>query len=106
MLKAYLVYPIRASERPNEGKASGVFGLTYAEEWGTLTAESDVLNGPTLNATGLFNVDGFFFGGAVATNTNMFPIKKTEKTDGGFELKDYSLAAGYRSASYSAGVEL
>jgi hypothetical protein len=92
----------------DKGCTTGVVSATYSDSWGTITADSDVLNGPTFDATGLFSVyDGFFMGGKVRTNTNLAPVKAGgEKEESGFEVKDYAVAAGYRAPAYSFGIEL
>jgi voltage-dependent anion channel protein 2 len=75
-------------------KSTGKLGLTYTVGNTVVTAETDAINGPTLDATACSNFGGVVVGASVSANLG-----------GGFDLTGYDLVAAYKTDAFTAAVK-
>jgi len=84
--------------------SAAVFGLNFGQDWGTVTASVDVINGPVVNADALLKYQGLLVGGAVKINTNLHGGAEDSK-DAGLAVEDYGVAVGYDGADFRVAAQ-
>jgi len=85
--------------------SAAVFGLNFGQDWGTVTASVDVINGPVVNADALLKYQGFLVGGAVKINTHLHGASDEDSKNAGLAVEDYGVAFGYDGADFRVAAQ-